>query len=199
MGHIDEGGLQPLVQLGDLGPRLHAQLGIQVRKRLVHEEDGRFTDNGPAQGHALSLTTRELLGLAVQQVLDAQNAAGFLHASLDLGLGRLAQLEAKGHVVIDRHVGIERIALEHHGDVSILGGHIVHHAVTDADDALGDLLQAGEHAQAGGFAAARGADKDEELFVLNENIQVLYGDYLAEPFPDMVVGNACHIDFSPYE
>ena len=39
VGDVDERGRQPPVQLDELGARLHAQLGVEVRERLVHEED----------------------------------------------------------------------------------------------------------------------------------------------------------------
>ena len=36
-------------------------------------------------------------------------------------LATAADLQAKGHVLVDAHVRIERVVLEHHGDVAILG------------------------------------------------------------------------------
>ncbi len=81
MGHVDEGGGQTLVQLGDVGTGFHPQLGIQVGQRLVKEEDGGITHDGATHGHTLALTTGELLGLAVQQVLDAQLVGGLVHTA----------------------------------------------------------------------------------------------------------------------
>src|SRR3546814_16516755 len=49
----------------------------------------------------------------------------------------------------------ERIVLEHHGDVTVLGFQVVHHAAADGDLAGGDHLEAGDHAQEGRLAAAR--------------------------------------------
>ncbi len=88
-----------------------------------------------------------------------------MHPALDLCLGRFAQLEAKGHVVIDTHMGIQRIALEHHGDVAIFGRHVVHNAVADLDRPGSDLFQAGQQAQGGGLAAAGGSNQYEEFLV----------------------------------
>jgi hypothetical protein len=59
----------------------------------------------------------------------------------------LAQHQREGHVVAHRHVRVERVVLEHHRDVALLGRHVVDHAVADADLARGDLLEAGDHAQ----------------------------------------------------
>jgi hypothetical protein len=92
--NVDNSSLKPLVQPDQLGPRLDAQLGVKVRKRLVHQEDFRLADDGSSQRNTLALTTRKLLGFAVKQFANRQQLGGFLNAALDFLLGRLAQLEA---------------------------------------------------------------------------------------------------------
>ena len=56
------------------------QGGVEVRERLVHEEDRRLAHDGPGQGHPLSLAPRELSRLAAEQLGQAE------------GLGRPADL-----------------------------------------------------------------------------------------------------------
>ena len=68
VGDVDDRRLEALVEAGDLGPRLDAQLGVEVGERLVHQEDGGLADDGPAEGDALALAAGELLGLAVEEV-----------------------------------------------------------------------------------------------------------------------------------
>ncbi len=92
--------------------------------------------------------------------------------------------------------GIERVALEHHGDVAVLGRHVVDDAVADHDAAFGDLFQAGQQAQAGGLAAARRADEDQEFLVGDLDVQVVDGDDVAEALEDMFVGYTGHRVFS---
>ncbi len=60
------------------------------------------------------------------------------------------------------HVRIQRVVLEHHGDVAPLGRHAVDHAPADGNLAAVDLLQPGHPAQQRAFAAARGADEHGE-------------------------------------
>ena len=183
---------EALVQAGDLRAGLHAQLGVEVGERLVHEEDGRLAHDGATDGDALALAAGELARLAVEQVLAGEHVGRFLDAALDLGLGRLAQLQAEGHVVVHGHVRVERVGLEDHGDVAVLGGDVVDDPVADGQRALGDLLQAGEHAQRGGLAAARGADEDQELPVVDLDVEVVDGDDLTEALPDPVERDRSH-------
>jgi hypothetical protein len=193
--HINEGGGQALVQAGELGARLHAQLRIQVRQRLVEKEHGRLTHDGATHGDALALTTGELLGLAVQQVANVQNVGGFFYAAVDLRFGSLAQFQTKGHVVIDTHVRVQSIALEHHRDVAILGWDIIHNTIADQDIPLGDLLQPCQHAQAGGLAAARRTHEDDEFLVLDVDVEVADCSDIAVPLVHVVVRYTCHNAF----
>ena len=66
MGDIYEGGLQSLMKLRDFGAGLNAQLGVQVRERLVKEENLGLTNNGSTESDTLALPTRKLAGFAVQ-------------------------------------------------------------------------------------------------------------------------------------
>ena len=72
----------------------------------------------------------------------------------DLLLGSLADGEAEGHVVPDRHVLERRVVLEDEADASLLRWHVRHIAVAQANGAdLGDL-EAADDAQQGRLAAA---------------------------------------------
>ena len=192
VGHVNERGLETLVQPAEHGASVNAELGVQVGQRLVHQEHRRVANDGASNGHALSLPARELLGLAVQQLADPQFVGCFLDPPVDLGLGGFAQPEAKGHVVVHGHVRVQSIALEHHGDVAVLGGDIVDQAVPDIDVALGQLFQAGQQTQARRLATARRSNKDQELFVRDVNVQVVDRHDIAEPLDDVLVLDVCH-------
>ena len=69
---------------------------------------------------------------------------------------------------------IERIVLEHHGDVAILRRHVVDDVAVDRDLAAGDFLEAGDHAQRRRLAAARWADQDDELVIRDVEVDALY-------------------------
>ena len=65
------------MQLGDLDAHLHAQLGVEVRQRLVEQERLGLAHDGAADGDALALAAGQLPRLAVHQLLQLQHARGF--------------------------------------------------------------------------------------------------------------------------
>src|SRR5262249_46278033 len=70
-----------------------------------------------------------------------------------------------GHVLEHGHVRIERVVLEHHGDVAVLRRHIVDDIAADQDVPVGDVLETRDHAQRRRYAAARPAYQNHELMV----------------------------------
>ena len=63
---VDRRHAEVVLELRDLGPHLDAELRVEVRERLVHQEDLRLADDRPAQRDALALAARELLGLRLE-------------------------------------------------------------------------------------------------------------------------------------
>ena len=177
VGNVDEGALDLVTQLNELGTHLVTKLGIQVGQRLVHQEDLGVTHDGAADGDALALAARERLGLTVEVLGNTQDLSGGANLTVDLVLGDLLELERKRHVLVHRHIGIQSIALEHHGDVAVLGSDVVDALAIDEHIARGDVLQAGDHAHRRGLTAARGANEDDELLVVNGEVEVLYSKH----------------------
>ena len=69
--------------------------------------------------------------------------------------------------------GIERVGLEHHGDVALRRMQVVDRAAVDADLARGDRLQPGDGVEQRGLAAARRADQHEEAALLDLEVDAL--------------------------
>jgi hypothetical protein len=133
VGDVQRGDPQVLLQAEDLRPGLHPQLGVEVGQRFVHQEGGRFPHDRPAHGDPLALATGQGAGPARQQFLDAEQAGSPLDAAADLGLVDLAQLQPEADVLGHAEVRVEGVVLEHHGQVTVAGVHVVDCPLPDAD------------------------------------------------------------------
>ena len=99
VGDVDDRRAEALVEAGDLGARLDAQLGVEVGERLVHQEDGRLADDRPAERDALALAAGQLLRLALEQVSSARivSAASLTRRSIS-ALGTLRSFRPKARL-----------------------------------------------------------------------------------------------------
>jgi len=175
VGNVDRRHWHFLVHPLDLSAHLHAQLRVEVRQRLVEEEDLRVAHDGAAHGDALPLAPGQLLRLAVEQFGYVQDAGGLIDPALDLVLREALQAQPERHVLVHRHMRVERVVLEHHRDVAVLRRHVVDDGVANQDVAAADLLQAGDHAERRGLAAAGRADQDDEFLVGDFEIDAAHG------------------------
>ncbi len=199
VGDVDGGGAEPSLQRGDLGAGLHAQFRIQVRQRLVHAEHLRLTHDRAAHRDALTLTAGQLGRLAVQELGEVQDLGRILDLLAPLVGGDAAQLQRETHVLGDGLVRVERVVLEHHRDVAVLGRHARHVLAADLDGALVDVLESGEHAQRGALARAGRTDQHDELAVLDVEVERVNGE-LVRTLVDaggVLVGDRCHGSSSP--
>ena len=173
---VHEGRIDLLAQLDDLCAHLVPELCVEVRERLVHEEDLRLTHDGAADSDTLALAAGEGLRLAVEVLGDAQGLCSLADLLVDLVLRKLPQLQRECHVVVDGHVRVEGIGLEDHCDIAVLRRHVVHELAVDVELAAGDGLKACNHAQGRGLAAAGRSDEHDELAVLDLEVEVLDRD-----------------------
>ena len=121
-----------------------------------------------------------------------QDLGGPAHLGVDLGLAPAAELQPEGDVAIDRHMGIEGIGLEDHGDAPLGGRQLVDSPPADGKLPGPDRLQPGDDAQQRGLAAAGGTDEDAELAVLHLQIDVVQDLDGAEGFGDAAQGDVGH-------
>ena len=154
MGYVDCRHRQLMAEVLDLCPGRDAELGIQVRQRLIHQEHVWLPHDCPGQGHALTLTARELGRLPVQELVKLDHGAGAHHLLVMGGGINAAHLQREADVLVDVHVGIERVTLEHHRHVAVLRFQIVDHRPVDGDLAFGDILESGDHPHRRRLAAA---------------------------------------------
>ena len=177
VGNVDEGALDLVAQLDELSTHLITELGVQVGQRLVHQEDLGVTHDGAADGDTLALTAGERLRLTVEVLGDTQDLGGGANLAVDLVFGDLLELERKCHVLVHRHVGVQGVALEHHGDIAVLGSDVVDALAIDEHVARGDVLQTGDHAHRRGLTAARRANENDKLLVMHGEVKVLHREH----------------------
>ena len=74
VGDVDRRHADLLVQEADLGAHLRAQLRVEVRQRLVHEERLGLADHRPPHGDPLALPSRELPRPPRQLLVELEDA-----------------------------------------------------------------------------------------------------------------------------
>ena len=163
VGHIDDRGLQLLMQAGDFDAHMDAQFGVQVGQGFVKQKDLRLAHDGAANGDPLTLATGQVFGFALHQGTKTQNLGGGVNPAGDFVLVGPGEFQGEAHVFAHIHMGVERVALEHHRNAALAGIDIIHPAAADRQITAGDILQARDHPEQGGFAAARRAYEHHEF------------------------------------
>ena len=180
VGHEDEGALERLVQPVAFGAQLAPQLGIEARERLVEQEGRGLRDQRARQRHPLRLAARALARHLVEQMRDVHHLGDLAHALRPL-LGRHAlHAQPELDVLPHRLVREQGMGLEHHAEPAVARLEVVDHAPVDADLARARVLEAGDHAQGRGLAAARRTHQHDELAILDGQADVAHRDHAAE-------------------
>ena len=163
--HVDQRQPELGLQVQDLPAQAPAQARVQVRHRLVQQQQGRAGGERAREGDALLLALGELVGPPRRQRLDTeqlQRLASTRYGSRGSGRG---QAQAEGHVVQHRQVGKQARVLGHqaHGPLRCRQRSDVD--AVDLDMPAGGRLEPGHHAQQRGLAGARRAEQCEHLAV----------------------------------
>ena len=175
------------------GAHADAELRIEVRQRLVHEEGLRLADDRAPHRDTLALAAGERGRAPVEQLGEAQQLGHLLDPPTRVVLRRPADFQSVAEVLAHRHVRVQRVVLEDHRDVAMPRREVGDVTVADADVPLGDVLEPRDHPQQRRFAAARRAHEDHELAVpdLERNV-VDRHDAAGEPLRDVTEGDAGH-------
>ena len=124
-----------------------------------------IANDGAAHRDALALATGELSRIAIEKLGQTEDLGRALDARIDLGFALFGKHQGKRHVVAHGHVRIQRIVLEHHGDVALFGSNSVDDSAADVDFAFADFLETRDHPQQRRLAAARRANQHTEFAV----------------------------------
>ena len=174
----------------NLGTHQHAQVSIEVRQRLVQQQDDRFLDERARQRHPLALAARELSRPPLQQPADVEQLGHLRDLLLGLSPRDFGQVEREADVLLDAEVRIDRVVLEDEADLPPLRRDVGDILLAEVERAGTGLRKAGHEAERGRLAATRGADDGDELAVGDLEIQVVDGGDGAEldgqsAYPDL--------------
>ncbi|MNS37884.1 hypothetical protein D3C72_701170 [compost metagenome] len=173
MGNEDETGADLPVDALQLGLQLFAQVLVQCRQRFIEQQQFRFEHQRPGNCHTLLLAARHLGGLLVHVCTEADHFEDVLDPAVAFFGRDFADAQRVGHVVGDSHVREQRITLEHHAVVPLLGG------TPDDVDALlhqlarGRAEETGQDHQQGGLARAGRTQQGKKFALANVEIDVI--------------------------
>ena len=154
MRDVDRRGAEATLNRDDVCPGLDAERGIEIGEGFVHQEHLRIANDGPRQRNPLALASGKLSWFAIQECLQPERFSGFPAAQLSFFAWHPLLTKGELDVPPHRHVGVERIALEDHGDVTILRSDVVDYGIPDRDGSVGHVLETGDHAQSCGLPAS---------------------------------------------
>ena len=157
------GDAERLLQRLDLVAHLLADPRVEIGQRLVEQQDLRVDGKRAAERHALPLTAGERGHLALAEPVEPQHREQLGHSPGDLGAADAPQFQAVTDVLRHRHVRPQCIGLEHHRDVALVGRQPGDIAPADRYLTACHSDETANGAQQGGLAAARRAQKRNEL------------------------------------
>ena len=170
-----------------LQAQLGAQLGVERRKRLVHEIDGGISNQSSPDCDALHFSAgkprRPIPELAsnVQELrrsLDALADGRFRNT-----MSRRAQRERK--IVVDGQVRIQGVLLENESDIPRPRRVARHVPAIDGNRTLIGMLQPGNQSQRGCLSGAARPQQHDKLAIIDDQRQVAHRLGLAETLADM--------------
>ena len=142
------------MEFDQLAPERCAERIIEVRERLIQQQDARLPGHRPAQRHALAFASREPGGPSIQQPAHAQHRGDGMHAPAALSAGDPPGPEPERQVLEDAEVGIERRVLKDHGHVAPVRWDTGHVPPPDPDRPGVGRLQPRDQAQERRLAGA---------------------------------------------
>src|SRR5258708_24428503 len=125
-------------------------------------------------------------------MVDVQNLRRIAHGGIDLRLVGAGEFQAERHVVVQRHVRIQRVRLEHHRDAAFGGRYVVHARAVDGQIAAADVLEAGDHPHQRRFTATARTHEHDEFAVQDVEVDVAHYFVVVVGFSDVAQSYACH-------
>jgi hypothetical protein len=184
VGDVERGDVQPALQLAEELADAEAQARVEIRQRLVEQEERRVTHERARQRDALPLAAGERGWPALQQLAEIQHTGDLLRLDASLGARYAAHAQRELDVGAHRQVWVKRVVLEDHRDVALVRRQHIDPAVADANHAAGRTIEAGRQAQQRRLAAAGRAEEGDALAVGDAQAEVVERRDVAETLAD---------------
>ena len=117
---VHRGNPQTLLHPTNLHAHLHTKLRIQVRQRLIEEQNLRAHDHRSGQCNTLLLATGKLGRSAIRHRGQVHCSKCNIDLFLDFRCALLSQMQAVGHILTHAQVREQRVGLEHHRHGSLV-------------------------------------------------------------------------------
>ena len=173
MGDVDRGDADALLQRAQLVPQLQPHLVVEVRHRLVEQQQVRVDRQRAAERDALALAAGKLRHRPRPEAFELQQLQHVGDAVGDRGLRPAAHAQTIGDIVGDVHVRPQRIGLEHHRRLARFGRQTRDVLAADPDRARFRTHESGDRAQQRGLAAAGAAEQRDHLAALDAQADVI--------------------------
>ena len=196
---VDRRRVEALQQRLELRAHLEPKQGVEVRERLVHQQDVGLRGDRAGHRDTLALPAGELRRVAIEERLDVQELGRGADALVDDGLLLLLHAQPEGDVVVDLHVREDRVALEHHRDPPPPRCEVGGLAVADEHASLVHVLEPRQAAQQRRLAAPGRPEQDDELLVLHLEVDPVHGRELAEVLAHSLETDVSHVSSAPFE
>ena len=182
MGHQQEGDADFALDGAQFYLHGLAQSFVQRAQRFIQQQQLGLAHQGARQRHALALAAGELIGGAALQPFEPHRGQHGLDRAAQRRLRQLQLAQAIGDIVEDIEMRKDRVGLEHHVGGPQMRRHAVHGLAIDDDGAAVRRLEAGDHPQQGGLAAAGWAEQREEFAARHLQADVIHHRRAAEAF-----------------
>ncbi|MCY1518676.1 hypothetical protein D9M68_533990 [compost metagenome] len=170
-----------------------AQLGVEVRHRLVEQQHLGTDRQPPGDGHALTLAARQLFRKALAKAAQAHQFQCLVDPAGALRRRHAPHLQPEADIAGHGHVRKQRIALEHHAHAALFRAQRGDIAPVEHDATARGLDKAGDHLQRGGLAAARRAEQRQEFAAPDVQAQVFDGMKAAIGFREVAQCKEAHV------
>ena len=147
MGNENRRNPNLLLNTADLLTGLHTQLRVEVGQRLVQKKYLRALYQRTGNRNTLLLTAGKSLRLTLHQLIELHQLRHLIRALSRLRLRNLTVNQREHDVILNGHVWIQGVVLEHQSDLTILRSNFGYFLIPEPDLSCRRLIQSGQHKQ----------------------------------------------------